>query len=483
MREGRKPRRQPPVEAAEIPNGPPPAAVGDQSGTQLPLAAPEESEEILVRVSTDGLDAAEPGVAEPGVAEPGVAEPGVEPPAEPVAEPPAEPVADPPAEPVADPPAEPVTDPVADASLLPETAGLPPGPSPYEPAGSVPADDPSLQMRIARIQLRTGALTSARAQLETLSGRNLLDTAGAVDLAEARWRTGDLHGAGEAAVAYLDAGGGEALGFVIAAEAAYLAGRMAEARRYMDEAQLRMLTSLEASSPGFRARRRSRRARGRRWSTSRRRRLRNLLWRSLRQSCRRSCRRSPRRSCPRSWRKRSRDRLSRLPEPQLVAAPDAPAAGVEPEPTPPEAVPAITDAVPPERAAADAAERPAADSGRADAQTEVAAGVALLETGDALTCRAALRNRAEAGCKFGTRCPCRNRRSAQSGAGAGSRRRPPNTGPRERCRPGLSIGGQCAQRGAGGRGAAGTSRSRTERRSRHRAVFDGPRCRHWRDPG
>ncbi|MGZ6267488.1 MAG: hypothetical protein ACXWNR_02850 [Candidatus Limnocylindrales bacterium] len=362
MREGRKPRRLRPVEAAEIPNGPPPAAAGDQSGIQLPLASPEESEEILVRVSTDGLDAAEPGVAEPGV------EPGV---------------ADPPAESVADPPAETVTVPVAEAWLLPEAAGLPPEPSAFEPAGSVPADDPSLQMRIARIQLRTGALTTARAQLETLSGRNLLDTAGAVDLAEARWRTGDLHGAGEAAVAYLEAGGGEALGFVIAAEAAYLAGHTAEARRYMDEAQLRMLTSLESIFAGI---------------------PRKAPFTANGWEAKVDLEKAPAADPPvpivpavvppvvpavapavvPAVVPAEPRPIEPAPQPQMVAAPKAPATGVEPEPTPPEAVLTVTDAAPPERAAPDAAERVAAESSRADAQTEVAAGVALLETGDAL---------------------------------------------------------------------------------------------------
>ena len=48
---------------------------------------------------------------------------------------------------------------------------------------------------------------------------------GTLDLAEVRWRTGDLVGAGAAASAYLTAGGEDALGFLIAAEAAAADGR------------------------------------------------------------------------------------------------------------------------------------------------------------------------------------------------------------------------------------------------------------------
>ncbi|MFN8631135.1 MAG: hypothetical protein U0838_12715 [Chloroflexota bacterium] len=39
----------------------------------------------------------------------------------------------------------------------------------------------------------------ARAELEALAGRGRLDDAALLDLAEVRWRTGDLGGAGDAA--------------------------------------------------------------------------------------------------------------------------------------------------------------------------------------------------------------------------------------------------------------------------------------------
>jgi hypothetical protein len=124
-------------------------------------------------------------------------------------------------------------------------------PVPYESPPAAPVDDPSLQERLARIHLRTGSLTLACAELETLAGRNQLDTAGRLDLAEARWRTGDLHGAGEAASAYLAANGEEVLGFVIAAEAAAMANRVAEARSYVEQAMQRYLSDLDPVFAGM----------------------------------------------------------------------------------------------------------------------------------------------------------------------------------------------------------------------------------------
>ena len=55
------------------------------------------------------------------------------------------------------------------------------------------------ELVLAHTHLRLGSLALARAELETLAGARRLDTPGLVDLAEARWRTGDLTGAGEAA--------------------------------------------------------------------------------------------------------------------------------------------------------------------------------------------------------------------------------------------------------------------------------------------
>ena len=131
------------------------------------------------------------------------------------------------------------------------TAELSAPPLPYEPAEPVPLDDPVLQMRLARIHLKTGSLTIARAELEALAARNQLDTPAHLDLAEARWRTGDLDGAGEAAGAYMDGGGDEALGFVIAAEASAMANRHAEALSHTEQALERHLSELDPMFAGI----------------------------------------------------------------------------------------------------------------------------------------------------------------------------------------------------------------------------------------
>jgi hypothetical protein len=91
--------------------------------------------------------------------------------------------------------------------------------------------DPPTDRRLARLHLRMGQLELARAELEALAGSGHLDDDGLLALGEARWRTGDLPGAGEAAQAYIAAGGAEALAFVIAAEATAAVGRPSEARR------------------------------------------------------------------------------------------------------------------------------------------------------------------------------------------------------------------------------------------------------------
>lgn len=80
--------------------------------------------------------------------------------------------------------------------------------------------------RLARVHLRTGLLRLARVELEELAGEGGLVADGVLDLAEARWRTGDLRGAAEAAGAWLDAGSGAA---VVAAADRDEAGRRAHA--------------------------------------------------------------------------------------------------------------------------------------------------------------------------------------------------------------------------------------------------------------
>ena len=61
---------------------------------------------------------------------------------------------------------------------------------------------PATALRLARLHLRTGMLRLARLELEQLAGAAALDTEGILDLAEVRWRTGDLRGAAEAAGAW-----------------------------------------------------------------------------------------------------------------------------------------------------------------------------------------------------------------------------------------------------------------------------------------
>jgi hypothetical protein len=91
--------------------------------------------------------------------------------------------------------------------------------------------DPPSDRRLATIHLRMGQLGLARAELEALAGSGGLDDHSLLVLAEARWRTGDLTGAGEAAHAYLATGGDDVVALVIAAEATAAVGRPTEARR------------------------------------------------------------------------------------------------------------------------------------------------------------------------------------------------------------------------------------------------------------
>src|SRR4029077_6510603 len=72
-----------------------------------------------------------------------------------------------------------------------------------------PASDPARinDLRMARVHLRMGLLTLARAELEDLYRREALDVIGLAVLAEARWRTGEGPAAAAAALAHLDAGG------------------------------------------------------------------------------------------------------------------------------------------------------------------------------------------------------------------------------------------------------------------------------------
>jgi len=113
----------------------------------------------------------------------------------------------------------------ADPSTADPAAATAVGPAPRQP-----------DLVMARVHLRLGSLGLARAELETLAGRDLLDDDAIRDLAEARWRTGDLTGAGEAAAAYLETQPDDILALVIAAEAQADLGRPTEARRLAGQA-------------------------------------------------------------------------------------------------------------------------------------------------------------------------------------------------------------------------------------------------------
>ncbi len=116
-------------------------------------------------------------------------------------------------------------------------------------ASGVTTRDPDLVL--ARMHLRLGSLALARAELETLAGRDALDEAGLIDLAEARWRTGDITGAGEAAVAALHEEEGPLLALVVAAEAAAARGRPTEARRLADRAMEAAAGAIDALFAGM----------------------------------------------------------------------------------------------------------------------------------------------------------------------------------------------------------------------------------------
>ncbi len=103
----------------------------------------------------------------------------------------------------------------ADADAFEEAAGA----DAVEVAAADVPPGRAIALRMARLHLRAGALALARAELEAFAGRGVLDEEALADLAEARWRTGDLAGAGEAALYSVDRGRDELLTLVVAAEA------------------------------------------------------------------------------------------------------------------------------------------------------------------------------------------------------------------------------------------------------------------------
>jgi tetratricopeptide (TPR) repeat protein len=121
------------------------------------------------------------------------------------------------------------------AAAIPDDAALVDAPHAAAPPR---ADDEGrpVALRLAGLHVRMGSLALARAELESLAGRGMLDEPALLDLAEVRWRTGDLAGAGEAANALLARDRDDPLALVIAAESVSALGRPGEARRLADRA-------------------------------------------------------------------------------------------------------------------------------------------------------------------------------------------------------------------------------------------------------
>jgi hypothetical protein len=116
---------------------------------------------------------------------------------------------------------------------------------------TIDPDERAADLVLARIHLRLGSLGLARAELEGLAGRNGLDEEGIRDLAEARWRTGDLPGAGEAASAFLESNPDDVLCLVISAELQATLGRPGEARRLAGRALTKSNEPVDAIFAGM----------------------------------------------------------------------------------------------------------------------------------------------------------------------------------------------------------------------------------------
>ena len=109
----------------------------------------------------------------------------------------------------------------------------------------------SVELVLAHAHLRLGSLALARTELETLAGLGKLDTTGLIDLAEVRWRTGDLAGAGEAAAVALRGNEEHPVALVIAAEAAASLGRPSESRRLASRAMALARGSIDTIFAGM----------------------------------------------------------------------------------------------------------------------------------------------------------------------------------------------------------------------------------------
>ncbi|MGD8485587.1 MAG: hypothetical protein PVG27_06420 [Chloroflexota bacterium] len=102
-----------------------------------------------------------------------------------------------------------------------------PLPGPTDDQATAP--ERTADARLARVHLRGGMLTLSRAALEGMAGAGTLDREAMADLAEARWRSGDVEGAAEAARAHQASGGDEPIALLIMAEDLARGGQEVEA--------------------------------------------------------------------------------------------------------------------------------------------------------------------------------------------------------------------------------------------------------------
>lgn len=122
-------------------------------------------------------------------------------------------------------------------AIPPATSDVPlPGPTEDQSA----AAERSADARLARVHLRGGLLTLARATLEQMAGAGTLDRDAMADLAEVRWRSGDLEGAADAARVHRASGGEEPLAALILAEDLAAAGAEADAESIAREVYARV---------------------------------------------------------------------------------------------------------------------------------------------------------------------------------------------------------------------------------------------------
>lgn len=135
----------------------------------------------------------------------------------------------------------------AGAPVAPVAAGVQGAQAPAATGG----DRRAIDLSLARLHLRIGSLALARTEFETLAGRGPLDDEALIDLAEARWRTGDTIQAGEVATTVLDHGSDAPLALLIAAEAAVAGGRPGEARRLATRAMSAAGGTLDALFAGM----------------------------------------------------------------------------------------------------------------------------------------------------------------------------------------------------------------------------------------